>query len=267
MRVRMPLRRVGTDERLSVVDHLSELRSRLLVACTFLVVAFGVAYAFHRDLIDVLRRPLPHRYDRLYTFAPHEAFVTTMKVCFAAALLATLPVLLYQLYAFVIPAFRDVRRRGMLLTVAGVSALFLAGVVFAYFVVLPAALRFLFSFDGGSFVQTTRASDYLSFATTLLFFTGVVFEVPAAMVAFARMGLVSGDRFARSRRGAIVAIAVLAALLPGGDPVSMILIMIPLYALYELGIRLARAFGREAPWRAAGWRAESASDGGGGAAG
>ena len=208
-------------------------------------MAFIVAYVFRTQLIDVLRRPLPDRQDKLYTFAPHEAFINTMKVCFAAAVLATTPLLFYQLYAFIIPAFRAVRRRAMLLTVAAVSLLFLAGVAFGYCIVVPAALTFLLGFDGGNFVQNNRASDYFSFVTAMLFFTGLVFEVPSAMVTLARIGVVTAERFAKWRRGAIVAISVVAALLPGGDPVSMILLMIPMYLLYEVGIRLAKVFGGE----------------------
>ena len=242
---RPPIRRAGPEERLSVVTHLTELRNRLFVCFGALAVAFIAAYVFRTQLIDVLRRPLPDRYDQLYTFAPHEAFVNTLKVCVAASVLATLPLLFYQIYAFIIPAFREVRRRVMLLTVAAVSLLFLGGVAFGYFIVVPAALTFLFGFDGGSFIQNTRASEYFSFVTAMLFFTGLVFEVPAAMVTLARLGIVTADRFAKWRRGAIVVIAVIAALLPGGDPVSMILLMIPMYLLYEVGIRLSKVLGGE----------------------
>ena len=244
-RFRSPIRRAGPEERLSVVTHLTELRNRLFVCIGALFAAFIVAYVFRTQLIDLLRRPLPDGQDKLYTFAPHEAFINTMKVCFATAILATLPLLFYQLYAYIIPAFRTVRRRAMLATVAAVSLLFLGGVAFGYLIVVPAALKFLLGFDGGTFIQNNRASDYFSFVTAMLFFTGLVFEVPAAMVALARLGIVTAERFAKWRRGAIVAISVIAALLPGGDPVSMILLMIPMYLLYEVGIRLAKIFGGE----------------------
>src|SRR5690606_30942892 len=133
-------------------------------------VAFAVAYAFHETLIEVLERPLPDRFrdSGLITLSPTEPFFTTLKVCFWASILAALPVWLYQLYAFVIPAVEDQSRRRMLLIVAGASSLFLAGVAFGYFVVLPVALDFLLGFGGDAFQTEVRAGEYFGFVTTLM---------------------------------------------------------------------------------------------------
>ena len=131
----MRVRPVGRDDRLSVVEHLDELRNRIIVSAVALLVAFAVAYGFHEQLLDILEWPLPERYKEtgLITLSPTEPFFTVLKVCFYAAILAALPIWLYQLYAFVIPAVQDQPRRRMLLVVAGASSLFVAGVVFFIF--------------------------------------------------------------------------------------------------------------------------------------
>ena len=249
------LRRVGSDDRLSVVEHLDELRNRLIVSGVVLIVAFAVAYAYHEQLIDLLEQPLPDRFKEsgLITLSPTEPFFTTLKVCFWAAIIASVPVWLYQLYAFVIPAVQDQSRRRMLLVVAGASSLFLAGVAFGFFVVLPVALQFLLDYGGDSFQTQVRAGEYFSFVTTLMLGSGLMFEVPVAMVALARIGVTTAGFYVRHWRVAIVLIAALAAILPGGDPFSMLLLMIPQIALYGLGILLAQRFGQPPLWAREAW--------------
>jgi sec-independent protein translocase protein TatC len=250
-RFRLPLglRTVAPDERLSVVDHLSELRRRLIVSIIALVVAFAVAYVFRDRILSLLIRPLPIDKRAVVTLAPTEPFITIMEVCLWTALLITLPILLYQVYAFVIPAVGQHSRRKMLAIVAAVSALFLIGVLFGYYLVLPIALRFFLGFGGSQFNTQVRAQDYFGFVATLLFATGLTFEVPLAMAAFARMGLVTPTMYRKQWRLAIVGIAGIAALLPTGDPFSMLLVMVPMIGLYVIGIWLASVFGRPLVWR------------------
>jgi sec-independent protein translocase protein TatC len=259
----MTVKRVGRDDRLTVVEHLDELRNRIIISIVALVVAFAVAYGFHSQLLDALIWPLPQRYqdEGLITLSPTEPFVTVLKVCFYAALLAALPIWLYQLYAFVVPAVQDQPRRRMLTIVGGASALFIAGVAFGYFVVLPVALKFLLGFGGDTFLTQVRAGEYFGFASTLLLASGLLFEVPVAMLALARIGVTSADFYLRHWRVAIVVIAILAAALPGGDPFSMTLLMIPQIALYALGIFLARRFGRPPLWARRAWGAADEEDG------
>ncbi|WP_217914289.1 twin-arginine translocase subunit TatC [Miltoncostaea marina] len=262
MALRGRLRRVAPEERLSVVDHLDELRTRLIVAVLALVVAFGVAYGFHEQLIDFLEQPLPDRFEHsgLITLSPTEPFFTTLKVCFWTAIIAAVPVWLYQVYAFVIPAVQDQPRRRMLAVVAGASALFLAGVAFGYWVVLPVALDFLLGFGDDTFLTQVRAGEYFGFVTTLMFASGLMFEVPVAMLALARIGVASAELYIAQWRVALVAIAALAAILPGGDPFSMLLLMLPQILLYGLGILLARRFGGPPLWAREAWAdAEEAS--------
>lgn len=247
---RLGPRRAGSDARLSIVEHLTELRVRLFISALVLVVAFGVLYVFNEDLLNILLEPLAPEYRSLLALSPTEPFLVTLKVVIGAAVLVTLPVLLYQLYAYVVPAIGDQTRRKMLAVVAGVSGLFIGGVVFVYYLVLPVALQWLLGFAGDDFTAALRADEYFSFALTLMFAGGLVFEVPIAMLVLARLGLVSAQQFRRGWRIAIVVIAVVAAVLPGGDPVSMLMLMVPQIILYIVGIWLATVFGRPAPWSA-----------------
>ncbi len=249
------LRRVMPEERLSAVEHLSELRNRLIVSIAALLLAFVAAYAFNAQLLELLTWPLDDdRADELLTLSPTEPFFTILKVCFYAAVIAALPIWLYQLYAFVIPAVQDQPRRVMLVVVGGVSALFIGGVAFGYFLVLPVALDFLLGFGEESFNTQLRAGEYFGFATTLLLGSGLIFEVPVAMLALARIGVVTAAQFRKNWRIAIVVIAILAAILPGGDPFSMVLLMVPQLILYQVGIWLAAAFGGAPLWERERWK-------------
>lgn len=256
------VRRAGHDERLSIVDHLDELRTRIIICLIALVVAFAGLYAVHPRLLEFLQSPLPQHFrdSGLITLSPTEPFFTTLKVCFWASILVAIPVWLYQLYAFVVPAIGRTSRRVTMLIVAGVSSLFLAGVAFGFWVVLPVALRFLLGFSEDQFNAQVQASAYYGFVTTLLLGSGLMFEVPAAMVAAARMGVVTAEQFLSQWRIAIVVIAFIAAILPGGDPFSMFLLMLPQLALYALGVVLARRFGRPLLWRS---RTEELDEGAG----
>ncbi len=171
------VRRAQSDERLSIVEHLHELRSRIVISIAALVVAFIGLYLVRGQLLDLLESPLPQKYrdSGLITLSPTEPFFTTLKVCFWASVLVAIPVWLYQLYAFVIPAVADQSRRIMLLIVGGISALFLAGVAFGFYVVLPVALDFLLGFGDGQFQAEVRAQEYFCFATSLMLGSGLMF--------------------------------------------------------------------------------------------
>lgn len=245
---RLGVSRVDPDDELSVVEHLTELRTRLFIVVLSLAVAFAVLYVFNGWLLGVLLDPLAPEYRKLLALSPTEPFMVTLKVVFGAAVLVTLPILLYQAYAYVVPAIGQQTRKKMLAIVAGVSMLFVGGVVFVYFLVLPVALQWLLGFAGNEFEIGLRADDYFSFALTIMLAGGLVFEVPIAMLVLARLGLVTAQQFRRGWRVAVVVIALIAAILPGGDPVSMIMLMIPQLLLYAVGIWLAATFGRPAPW-------------------
>jgi sec-independent protein translocase protein TatC len=230
---------VEHDDELTIVDHLDELRSRLMVA----LAAFGVAFAltaWQSDLVlQIVNGPLPDGREPI-TLGPAEPFIQTLKVAGYAAVLLALPVLLYQVYAFLVPAFGKDGRKLAFPLVMMVPVLFIAGVVFCYTVVLPPALDFLLSFNSSEFNTQLRASDYYDFATLTMLAMGLGFQVPVGILVLTRLGVLSYDKLRASRRYAIVGIAVLAALLPTLDPITLMLEMVPLLALYEMSIQLSR---------------------------
>jgi len=235
---------IAHEDRLTLVEHLDELRTRIIVS----LAAFGVAFAlcFWQDnlMLDIFNWPLPGDYeDKLITLSPTEPFFTTVEVSAYGAMVLSLPIILYQLYAFIIPAFSPQEKNIVRPYLIAMPILFLAGIAFAYFVVMPAAITFLLSFNDTQFNTQLRAKDYYGFLGILTVVLGLLFQMPIALLAMTRLGVVTPDQLAQNRRYAIFIISIVAAALPGGDPVSMILIMIPLVILYEASVQLARRFG------------------------
>ncbi len=194
-------------------------------------------------LLDIANAPLPG--DRVpITFGVTEPFITTVTLSVYAGLLLAMPLILYQLYAYVLPAFSPHERRVVLPFMLMVPFLFIGGVVFAYFVVVPAATSFLLNFNADEFNIEVRAREYYSFFALTLIAVGVLFQIPVGVLAVTRLGIVTPETLARNRRYAVLAIAVVAMLLPGTDPVTMLLSMLPLLLLFEFSLILARIFGR-----------------------
>jgi sec-independent protein translocase protein TatC len=235
------LRAAKFDEQMTLVEHLDELRNRIIVSAAVLVVACGLCFWQNHLLLEIASRPLPAGHKELLTFGVTEPFTTTLTVATYGALVLSLPVLLYQAYAYVLPAFSDAERRVAVLVMLLAPLLFAAGVAFAYFVVMPAAVKFLLGFNESQFNTQVRARDYYSFFSTAMLAGGLVFQLPLAILTLTRLGIVSVAQLSGNRRYAYLAIAVLAAALPGIDPVSMLIEMVPLLALYELSILLARS--------------------------
>jgi sec-independent protein translocase protein TatC len=236
------LKAVSHEDRLTLVEHLDELRNRILVSVAVLVVALAFCLWQNHLLLEIASGPLPSD-KKLLTFGVTEPFTTTLTVAIYGALILSLPILLYQAYAYVLPAFSASERRVILPILLMAPILFLVGVAFAYFIVMPAAVSFLLNFNDSQFNVQVRARDYYGFFATTLLAGGIVFQLPLAILAVTRLGIVSVAQLTANRRYAYLAIAVVAAMLPGIDPISMLIEMVPLLALYELSILLARAFG------------------------
>lgn len=236
------LKPVSHEDRLTVVEHLDELRTRIVVSLAAFAVAFGLCFWQNHQLLHWLNKPLHGK--QPITLGPAEAFTTTMTVSAYAAIAIALPVVLYQLYAFVLPAFTPTERGVATPLLMMIPVLFLAGGAFGYFLVLPAAIKFLLNFNAGQFNTQIRARDYYGFVSMTLIACGIVFQVPVGVLAATRLGIVDARTLSKNRRYAVLVCAVIAAALPGVDPVSMILEMLPLVVLYELSILLAKAFGR-----------------------
>ena len=302
------IRPVGHEDRLSVVEHLDELRSRLILSVGAFVVAFALCLVFNHQLLTIINKPLKETTEqrtregkgilgqiyvlneavkqlqasneRIFksvapglkpaqqallrrqldeqkqsvsklqgpngaqpvTLGPGEPFSATFTVAFYFALLISMPLILYQLYAFVLPAFSPEERQVALPLMLMIPFLFIAGVLFGYFLVLPAAVRFLQNFNSDQFNILLQAKDYYKFAVLTLVASGIVFQVPVGVLALTRLGVVTPQFLLRNWRYAIVILTVIAVLLPGTDPVSTMIECIPLYLLYALSIVLSRWF-------------------------
>jgi sec-independent protein translocase protein TatC len=309
------LRPIRHEDRLSLVEHLDELRTRLIICGVTLVIAFGVCFWQNHALLNVLNKPLQETtnavtsggrlsqtarqatlqrralqqlggavntlaagaetlpaaqrakfeaqlraYNRTVAQLPSaipqrapvtlgvgEPFTVTLTNAFWFAVIFSLPIILYQIYAFVIPAFSPRERRVALPLMAMIPLLFIGGVLFAYFLVLPPAIGFLQHFNDQSFDVLVQARDYYKFELLTIVAVGLIFQVPIGMVALNRAGILSAARLRRTWRYAVVIIAVVAALLPGVDPVTTLMEMIPLLALYLLSILLLTWLDRRSP--------------------
>jgi sec-independent protein translocase protein TatC len=302
------IRPVGYDDRLSVVEHLDELRNRLIFSVGVFVVAFALCLVFNHQLLTIVNKPLKETTEKrtqegkgilgeIYvldqafkqvvasnerifksvapglkpaqqallrqeldkqaqiaagikppngaqpvTLGPGEPFSATFTVAFYFALLISMPLILYQLYAFVLPAFSPEERKVALPLMLMIPFLFIGGVLFGYYLVLPAAVRFLQNFNSDQFNILLQAKDYYKFAVLTLVASGIVFQVPVGVLALTRLGVVTPQFLIRNWRYAVVILTVIAVLLPGTDPVSTMIECIPLYLLYGLSILLSRFF-------------------------
>jgi sec-independent protein translocase protein TatC len=306
-------RPIGHEERLSVVGHLDELRTRLMISLAALAVAFGICFWQNTSLLRLMNRPLsqetqqqvrdghgplgatykvqrsardiarqldtvvavigaerprsaaaaslaevrqslrrdvtqlsaPPTGDRPVTLGIGEPFTTTVMVTAIFALILALPVILLQVYGFLMPAVDPEQRRRMLPITAAIPVLFAAGVAFGYTVVLPAALHFFQNFNSSEFNVLVQASQYYKFAATTLLAMGLLFQIPVAILAVTRAGIVTPRQLRRHRRYAILACGLVAAVLPG-DAVTMLLETVPLYLLFEASVLIASASDRAA---------------------
>jgi sec-independent protein translocase protein TatC len=244
--VRLP-RRLHHGEEATLVEHLDELRTRIFVALGALAVGFAVAFVFHHTLLDWLNAPLPADRGKPITLAPAEPFLTAIKVSMLGGLALATPVVLWQLWSFLAPAVEPHAERTVLIFVAIATVLLAAGVAFGYWVVLPKAVHFLTNFDESQFQIQLRAKEYYGFVMTVLLAVGVVFELPIFMLALIRLDVISTTTLRRNRRLGYFIVAVVAVLLPGIDPVTTTLEMVPLLALYEASIWLGVLVERRAP--------------------
>jgi sec-independent protein translocase protein TatC len=235
---------VSHEDQLSLVEHLDELRFRIVVCIAVFGVALALCFWQNHLLLEIAGGPLPADHKKLLTFGITEPFTTTITVAAYGALILSMPFLLYQIYAYVLPAFSATERKTVLPILLLFPFLFLAGIAFSYFAVMPAAVKFLLNFNDSQFNVQVRARDYYSFFSTTMLAGGLIFQLPLAILAVTRLGIVSVEQLRSNRRYAYLLIAIVAAALPGVDPVSMLIEMVPLLVLYELSILLARAFGR-----------------------
>jgi sec-independent protein translocase protein TatC len=305
--------------RLSTVDHLHELRGRLIVSLAAVAVAFGFCMWQNHALLHIINKPLerqtqkqvragngplgaaytaqqntlavatqlqrvvntlerpgsgassatrgslqtvnprlsraitrlarPPQGDKPVTLGIGEPFTATISIALIFALILSLPILLYQLYGFLLPAFSPQQQRIATPLMLAIPFLFVAGVMFGYFVVLPAAVRFFQNFNSSEFNVLVQANQYYHFAAITLLAMGLIFQIPVGILAATRAGIVTTRQLRHNRRYAALACGAVAALLPG-DAVTLLLETVPLYLLFEASLLLARFFDRREARRA-----------------
>lgn len=233
---------VSHEEEVSLVDHLDELRTRIITSLMIFGVALALCFWQNKLLLDLANGPLPGGREPI-TFGVAEPFTTTLTVAAYGAILLSLPALLYQAYAFILPALKPTEKKTVMPFLLMAPFLFVAGVVFAYLVVMPAATEFLLNFNDDQFNIEIRAREYYSFFALTEIAVGLLFQIPIGILAVTRLGIVTPQQIAANRRYAILAIAVMAMLLPGTDPITMIISMVPLVILFEGSLLFARLVG------------------------
>lgn len=242
---RLP-RRLAHGEEASLVEHLEELRTRVIISLGSVVVLFILTYAFRDTIIGWLSKPLPEG-TKPITLSPTEPFTTSFNVAFYAAIALAIPILIWQLWAFLAPAF-DVHHQKTVFRMVIVSTVLLAiGMAFAFWVVLPTAIPFLLNFDSGLYNAQVRAKDYYSFAIVTILACGLLFELPIFILGLVRLRIVTAKKLRTSWRIGIVAVTALAVALPGVDPITTLIELGPLLVLYFLTVAFAAVF--EKRWR------------------
>jgi sec-independent protein translocase protein TatC len=234
------------EEKLSLLEHFKELRKRLIRSVLAITVTVVIAFFFWKWLFYVLIYPA-QGVNLVYTEMT-EMFGTMMKVCLAAGLIVAMPFITYQVIMFIRPALTDREKRYLYLIMPWVTVMFLGGVAFGYFILLPPAVRFLLTFGSDIAVPYIKIGNYISVITRLLLAIGLVFELPVVTTFLARIGLVRPEWLASKRKIAVVIAFLAAAIItPTIDPINQCLVAVPLIVLYEMSIWLAKLVYRRRP--------------------
>jgi sec-independent protein translocase protein TatC len=227
------------QSQMTLMEHLNELRVRLMWIVAGLFIGTIVAFVFARPILQFIRTPLSQG-NVLIAIGPTDTIINVFKVSFMVGASLAMPLIVYQLIAFAAPGLYPHEKRALLLTLPAIFGLFIGGMAFAFYVMLPVAITFLQGFFGDLIEQTWTFDRYVGFITRVVFWIGVSFEIPIVLAFLARMGLVSGPQLLSFWRYAIVIISILAAVItPTIDPVNMAIVMAPLIVLYFFSVGLA----------------------------
>lgn len=227
----------NNEKLMTIVDHLEELRKRLIVSMIVVFIATVIAYFFVNDIRRIFTAPAD--ISLIYINLP-EAFITNIKLSIITGIFFSLPVLFYQGWCFVLPAFQDTEKKTIFFITVGTLFFFLLGVFFAYQVILPISVQFFMGFAMEDLAPTLTYQDYISYSMGILFGFGLVFELPIVVLILSKLGIVSAAFLKRYRMIAVVIIFVVSAVITPPDVVSQVLMALPLILLYEFSIILAR---------------------------
>ena len=231
--------RMKEPSQLTIIEHLSELRSRLIKSVIALVVGTGIAVGLTFPILEFLKEPAGDRV--LIYIDPTELIATYFKVAILGGFILAMPVILYQVAMFISPGLTSREKKYLAIALPGVFLSFVAGVVFAWFILIPPALDFLLNFGSSVAEPQIRISRYINLILTLCFWVGISFQTPLVMLIFARLGIVSPKGFAKRRKWALLGAFIVAAIVtPTFDPVNQTLLATPIFVLYEVGIWLAK---------------------------
>ncbi|HET8893722.1 MAG TPA: twin-arginine translocase subunit TatC [Gaiellaceae bacterium] len=240
-------RRLGHGEEATLVEHLEELRWRLIIVLSALAIGAIVAFVVHGHVLNWLNGPLPADRRHLFTLGVTEPFTVTIMVSVYAGFLLALPVTLWQVWSFFAPAFDPASERRVLGLVTFATALGAGGLAFGYWILLPRALRYLTHYEDKHFTHIIQAKSYYTFTSTVLLGIVVVFELPLVVLGLVQLGVLTSARLRKSRRMGYFIVAVIALGLPGPDPVTTALELLPMWVLFEGSIWLAVLAERRQP--------------------
>ena len=232
-------RRLGHAEEATLGEHLEELRGRLFIMLGAVGAGTIVAYIFRNHVLDWLNQPLPPDHRQVYTFGVAEPFTVTLTVCMYAGFVLALPVILWQVWGFFAPAVAPASERKMLALAAIALVLGAAGLVFGYWILLPRAVHFLTNYDNTHFHVAIRASSYYNFVVTVLVGVVILFQTPLVVLGLVSLGVLSSRTLRAKRRIGYFITAVIALALPGPDPITTFLELLPMWLLFEASIWMA----------------------------
>lgn len=229
------------EHRLTLIEHLQELRTRLIRSVLAIAVCTALAFVFTRQLFEILARPLGQFRSQLITVEVAEYFGAYMRVALTAGIALAMPIIIYQVVAFVTPGLTRSERRMLFTWLPFVMICFVSGVAFGFFFILPPAVTFLLLFGAETVNVMVRISNYISFVTTLLLWIGIIFELPVVLLVLTRLGVVDRRKLASWRKYFILLAFVIAAFVtPTPDPLNQTLVALPMIVLYEIGVQLSR---------------------------
>ena len=237
---------MSDDKKLTVLEHISELRRRLIRSVIAVSITTVISFMFASQIFEILKSPAGEI--NLIYIEMTEMIGTYMKVSFASGIMLAMPYLVYQFIMFVSPALTDREKKRVYLVLPWIALMFIGGVVFAYFILVPPAMKFLITFGSDIADPQIKIGNYVSIVTRLLLAIGLVFEMPVITTFLARLGIITPKWLSNKRKPAIILAFILAAIItPTFDPVNQTLVAAPLIVLYEMSIWLAKIVARKRP--------------------